>query len=373
MATAWSSQPFKAIFIVWFMLTALFRLTFLSLYYLPRCLRPVPQWSWKNCLLTSATKLLFRYLAGTRTQGPPQSEPGKAKERFVLAQPPPDHVFSGLLSTTHIRPAQVGGIWFPSLIQPTTEGFKNKKVILHFPGGAYVLSFDLNVIGPRMSKLMTQNLKIPNTFFAQYRLANGPDARFPAQLQDLVTFYHYVLSLGIEPRNVIISGDSAGGNIVIALMRYLHTSQSQLPLPGATLLFSPWVHVTANAGEDWNACNYSRADVLVDSILQWGVDAYLPERDDQAAEARPFISPLHHPYKTEIPVFIHAGDREAWYDSLKCFAQEMIELNGKQLVRFYTTEYAPHDVMLAHELIGFTEEMATALQDAYSFFNNQSS
>ncbi|RYP39448.1 hypothetical protein DL767_002182 [Monosporascus sp. MG133] len=371
MAPLWSSQPLKSIFVVWFMLKTPLHLALLSLYYVPRRLRPVSQWSWKACFLITSSKFMLQYLAVTRSQELPQMEPGKAKERFVLAQPPPDDNFNGVLTPASIRPAPVGGIWFPDAIRAGTSEVKNKKVVLHFPGGAFVIRFDLNDIGPGISKTMTQHLKASNTFVAQYRLASGSNTRFPAALQDSVTFYNYVLSTGVEPKNIILSGDSAGGNLAIALLRYLHTSQSQLPLPGAAMAFSPWVHVTANAGEDYNRSRNSQADVLGGSILQWGADAYLPERNDLAREARPYISPLHHPFKTDIPLFVHAGMAEAFYDSVKSFAQEMTELNGEQRVRFHGTEYASHDLLLGHEPLGLTAQLATALQDAYDFFDNQ--
>ena len=45
-----------------------------------------------------------------------------------------------------------------------------------------------------------------------YRLATVPENTFPAALHDLVTAYDYVLGKGYNASNVIIAGDSAGGN-----------------------------------------------------------------------------------------------------------------------------------------------------------------
>jgi hypothetical protein len=71
--------------------------------------------------------------------------------------------------------------------------------------------------------------------YVQYRLA-GPNAPFPAAVQDLLTSYHYVLDLGVTPENITLVGDSAGGNVVIAFLRYLETGQSLLPRPGNNYL-----------------------------------------------------------------------------------------------------------------------------------------
>lgn len=45
-----------------------------------------------------------------------------------------------------------------------------------------------------------------------YRLATVPENAFPAALQDIVAAYDYVLAKGYKPSNVVIAGDSAGGN-----------------------------------------------------------------------------------------------------------------------------------------------------------------
>ncbi|KAI0179428.1 Alpha/Beta hydrolase protein [Hypoxylon sp. FL1284] len=215
---------------------------------------------------------------------------------------------------------------------------------------------------------MIQHLKASRTFVAQYRVSTNDETRFPAALQDLVTFYHYALSLGLDPKNIILSGDSAGGNLVIALVRYLERLRSpQLPLPGGAMLWSPWVHVTASAGRDFTKCRNSTKDVLTPSILQWGADAYLPSRN-LTADVLPFISPLHSPFRTSVPLFINAGGKEAFFDSVKDFAREMAEVDGN-LVRFHATDLSPHNLMMSYKGLKMDHEMKAAAEDAYHFLN----
>lgn len=45
-----------------------------------------------------------------------------------------------------------------------------------------------------------------------YRLATVPENAFPAPLQDLMAAYDYVLGKGYKASNIVIAGDSAGGN-----------------------------------------------------------------------------------------------------------------------------------------------------------------
>ena len=53
-----------------------------------------------------------------------------------------------------------------------------------------------------------------------YRLA--PESRFPSQIDDCWQAYFWLVNhakslLGFEPRKIILAGDSAGGNLVLAL------------------------------------------------------------------------------------------------------------------------------------------------------------
>lgn len=71
-----------------------------------------------------------------------------------------------------------------------------------------------------------------------YRLA--PETRFPGPLHDAVSaYFRLVDDLHISPENIIISGDSAGGGLSLALMMYLR--DNDYPLPGGAILMSPWV------------------------------------------------------------------------------------------------------------------------------------
>jgi monoterpene epsilon-lactone hydrolase len=45
-----------------------------------------------------------------------------------------------------------------------------------------------------------------------YRLATVPENAFPAALQDIVAAYDYVLGKGYDASNIVVAGDSAGGN-----------------------------------------------------------------------------------------------------------------------------------------------------------------
>ncbi|KAI4860228.1 alpha/beta-hydrolase [Hypoxylon rubiginosum] len=369
MSSVWSNQPFKALYTVFFVLKLVVLVPLVSLRYSLRAARSSPEWSLRVCVLAVFTREFFDYYARTRSHGlaAVQAAHVKANSQFSLAEVADPSLYSALLAPGAAKPAPVGGLWFPGPPTPETD-LRHEKVVLHFPGGAFVLAFGTPTSGKDVAGVMTRHLKATRTFVAQYRLSTDDSTRFPAALQDLVTFYCHILSLGLDPKNVILSGDSAAGNLVIALLRYLEDLRSpRLPLPGGAMLWSPWVHVTAEAGRDYAGCRNSDKDVLTASVLQWGADAYLP-RGKPTADTLPFISPLHHPFRTSVPLFINAGGSEAFFDSAKDFAREMAEVRGNR-IRFHATDLSPHNLLMSHKGLGMNHQMEVAAKDAYSFFN----
>lgn len=123
----------------------------------------------------------------------------------------------------------------------------------------------------------------------EYRLARAvPIApttsinAFPAALLDGVAVVHYLVSLGFHPRDIILSGDSAGGNLALAVTRYLRDAplpgeavRSLKPavkgirslMPGGTLLLSPWcdvasTHIPERSGPNCSFVRNAATDIV---------------------------------------------------------------------------------------------------------------
>lgn len=77
----------------------------------------------------------------------------------------------------------------------------------------------------------------------EYRTTTyGP---FPAQLLDALTGYAYLVeNLKIDPKRIVVVGDSAGTHLALTLARYLRDTKV-LPIPGCLLLFSPYTDMSA--------------------------------------------------------------------------------------------------------------------------------
>lgn len=91
-------------------------------------------------------------------------------------------------------------------------------------------------------------------FSIDYRLA--PEYSFPAQVEDAISAYTYLLSMGLPSHRIVPVGISAGGNLVLALL--LSARDRKMPLPAAGVCISPVVDmlfngksVTKNLDNDW--------------------------------------------------------------------------------------------------------------------------
>ncbi|KAI9736992.1 MAG: hypothetical protein M1834_000581 [Cirrosporium novae-zelandiae] len=145
---------------------------------------------------------------------------------------------------------------YTRLVEETTSD----AVILYFHGGAYYLC-DPCSHRPAVAKLC--QMTGFRALSIRYRLA--PQYPFPAALLDALIAYLYLLAppigslhTAIPANKIIFAGDSAGGNICLALLQTLlqihRTSNSTtipffgthtaLPLPAGLALTSPWTDIT---------------------------------------------------------------------------------------------------------------------------------
>ncbi|CAG9981442.1 unnamed protein product [Clonostachys byssicola] len=368
MGSLLSHQPLKALGYLGFALfvTPCFLLVNSSRF-LFSSLRQDPAWGMKTALMCAYVRLITKFASLVRDQPYEQAKAATFKERCVKIEPSNPKHFIGSVAEGSVKPKTTTGVWFPNL--PHTAK-PDEKVAIHYPGGAFILAFGVEVVGALMADNLVGKLGADKMLYAQYRLARDEESRFPAAVQDAVTFYSYVLSLGFKPENIIVSGDSAGGNVALALLRYLETKKTDLPLPGAVITWSPWVAVPSDAGPKFDAQPNSHKDILSGAILQWGADSYRPGSTlDEEVEA--MVNPLHHPFKTRVPIFLHAGSNEGFCPTVKEFSQEMATLNGQERTKYHETPLAPHDIFLTHPAVGMGEQKNQAIEIARSFLEKR--
>jgi len=197
----------------------------------------------------------------------------------------------------------------------------------------------------------------------QYRLASEEGCCFPAAVQDGLTAYSYVLNvLGVSPKQVILSGESAGGNLVLAILRYLHgEGNGVMPLPRAALLWSPWLDLTAKK-EDIDGHGNAKIDYITGDLVEWGIERYTPPGWDSG---NPYLSPLGNEFESKVPIFLQTGTAEVLYDDHVKFAEGMREKGTE--VELLEIENAPHDTFGAGIILGYSKEVENAAEKAAVF------
>lgn len=132
----------------------------------------------------------------------------------------------------------VDGVKVERLTNPKQK--KSARVILQLHGGGYVggLSDWYRELAIKQT-VLTDAREI---YMVDYRLA--PENIYPAALDDAAQVYEKILARGIDAKNIIVFGDSAGGNLALELSLLL--KEKNLPQPAMLILNSPWTTFETN-------------------------------------------------------------------------------------------------------------------------------
>ena len=137
-----------------------------------------------------------------------------------------------------------------------------------------------------------------------YRLA--PEHPYPAALNDAIATYHWLInSQGINPRNIIIEGLSAGGGLTLACLLKLRDEGD--PLPAAAISLSPYADL-ALTGESYT--RNAGLDVISLESSKFNAPLYYGENDPK----NPYISPCYGDFKNFPPLFIQSGTSDVLHD-----------------------------------------------------------
>lgn len=237
-----SYQPLRLVFQLSYAALVVLRLPYYAIISFVPPLRPIRAWTAKQ---TFMSRLLYPLLDAQSRVGITEKltlEPGKEGDRFQTFPVPSSSLFKGPLAHETIRPQEVGGTWFPG---PPGTDIASKNVVLYFHGGAFISGDGRTVLCESSAKKFIDTGAADTLFSLQYRLSGyGNVNPFPAALQDALTSYVFLLkTLQIPSSQIIFAGDSAGGNLAVALLRYLreYGSAVNIPTPKCAILFSPWV------------------------------------------------------------------------------------------------------------------------------------
>lgn len=198
------------------------------------------------------------------------------------------------------------------------------------------------------------------SFALEYRLASAPPFfscnPFPAALIDAIAGYRYLLQdVGFDPSNIIISGDSAGGNLAYALARYLSAKDGHgLPPPGAVLLLSPTVDWANTQTGPYSSMKRNHRTDFVHPIFtsRFTYNALQGNLPDDEVAINSWISPSSLKIKDTRGIFsgfprtlIVSGGVEMTLDAMRTLRDRMIADMGRDAVGYMEVPESTHDFM----------------------------
>lgn len=220
---------------------------------------------------------------------------------------------------------RVGGPWVES-----------GNVILYFHGGGYIFG------SPNVYKSMLANLSKRTGMDAVlpvYPLS--PEHPYPAALNAARAAYDAMLAQGYRPEQIVMGGDSAGGNLVLALL--LQLLRDAAPVPAGVFAFSPITDLTFSGASA--SVNAARDVVLPIERAADMAEMFLAGQ----APTDPMISPVFAEFKGAPPVWMCVGDTEILLDDTRRVVQRMQAQDVA--VEMHIERDLPHVWPLFHNLL----------------------
>jgi len=282
--------------------------------------------------------------------------------------------------------ARIPGYWIDKEGHDTPVGTKpaqDEKIVLFLHGGGFISesAHPHNKMAQIPRSILSQCASAKRALAVEYRLCDLSPVYtnpFPTALLDAISGYHYLIeTVGVSPSNVILVGDSAGGNLALALARYIVENTAELsrnmgnmsstPPDYAMILLSPWCDLGTSHETPGSATIDYSYDFLADlrtGIFAAARRAYCDSLGFSAANTNRYLSPASLDAVAlfdDFPrTFIELGDAERFVDMCRTLRDKMVVDMGKERVTYYEAKDAIHD----HLLFPFEEPQNTKSLEA---------
>ena len=176
-----------------------------------------------------------------------------------------------------------------------------RRVLLYFPGGGFVMR-----TATQHKSFVARICRAAKTraLIVHYRLA--PEVPFPGGLEDCLAAYHHLLEQGIEPENITVAGDSAGGGLVLSLLLALRDEGTAMP--SNAIVMSPLADLTYSGKS--RVINKHRDPMLPTHRASEMHDLYIGD----ASPMDRFLSPVFADFDGLPPILGQVGSTEILLD-----------------------------------------------------------
>lgn len=233
--------------------------------------------------------------------------------------------------------------------QVLMDGINATKILLYLHGGGYI--FGSSQVYKGMVSRIAKQLQCP-AFIPDYALA--PENPFPAGIIDVIACYQALLSQGYSGEDIILMGDSAGGNFTLGLLH--HLLENKIDLPRCAVVFAAQTDFTM--ASETLASNARTENVLAASRFEELRDTYLQGADVNA----PLASPIFGEFTDAPPIQIQVAKREILYGDNLSMARKLRDQGVS--VDFHEYDHSFHVFQI---LAGKVPEADAALDTAAAF------
>lgn len=190
----------------------------------------------------------------------------------------------------------------------------NEQIIFYCHGGGYMTGSSL--YARELTTKLAKHTRL-RVFCFDYRLA--PEFPYPAAVEDGLLAWNYILSCGYDAKDIVVAGDSAGGNLALVLTLLLREQNRKLPKN--LVLFSPWTDMTSS-GKSYHAKELVDP-VLTTEYISKAVSCYL----EDTPACSPYVSPLFADFNGFPPVYIQVGTNEILLDDSRALYKQLLMHN----------------------------------------------
>ncbi|PWY98991.1 hypothetical protein BCV70DRAFT_201209 [Testicularia cyperi] len=150
----------------------------------------------------------------------------------------------------------------PVDVRRSDHGSRTATTLLYLHGGGFSLgsvAFYAEALIRIVTKICRLEAKENDARCIAVEYDLGPTSRFPGPLLQCLRCYAHLIEVeGIDPSAITVAGDSAGGNLAMAMLLCLdgqardhpglaERDWSLLPFPGSAVLISPWADLRPSA------------------------------------------------------------------------------------------------------------------------------